>query len=143
VVFVVDKVGLDSLNIFLRRFLIPGSVDSLTHGAEPFLRSCQLCSYSRTFQHFMKPEGSLPCSQEPSTCPYPEPHQSNSYHLSKVHFNIVHPSTSWSSQWYLTFWLFHQYYICIPFLPTRATFSARLILLDLVILMILREEYKL
>jgi hypothetical protein len=30
---------------------------SLTHGAEPFLRSCQLCSYSRTSQHFMEPEG--------------------------------------------------------------------------------------
>jgi hypothetical protein len=35
---------------------------SLTHGAEPFLRSCQLCSYSRTCQHFIEPEGSLPCS---------------------------------------------------------------------------------
>jgi hypothetical protein len=40
---------------------------SLTHGAEPFLRNRQLCSYSSTFQHFMEPEGSLPCSQEPST----------------------------------------------------------------------------
>jgi hypothetical protein len=37
---------------------------TLTHGAETFLRSC---SYSRAFQHFMEPEGSLPCSQEPST----------------------------------------------------------------------------
>jgi hypothetical protein len=27
------------------------------HGAEPFLRSRQLCSYSRTSQHFMEPEG--------------------------------------------------------------------------------------
>jgi hypothetical protein len=32
--------------------------------------SCQLCSYSRTSQHFKEPEGSLPCSQEPSTSPY-------------------------------------------------------------------------
>jgi hypothetical protein len=31
-------------------------------------------------QHFMEPEVSLPCSQEPSTCPYPEPDQSNPYH---------------------------------------------------------------
>jgi hypothetical protein len=41
------------------------------HGAETFLRSCQLSSYSRTSQHFMEPEHSLSCSQEPSTGPYP------------------------------------------------------------------------
>jgi hypothetical protein len=40
---------------------------SLIHGAEPFLRSRQLCSYSRNSEHFMESEGSLPCSQEPST----------------------------------------------------------------------------
>jgi hypothetical protein len=37
--------------------------------------------------------------------------------LSKIHFNIVHPPTSRSSQWSLTFWLYHQYPICIPLLP--------------------------
>jgi hypothetical protein len=95
-------------------------MDSLTHGAEPFLRSCQLCSYSGNSQHFMGPEGSLPCSQEPSTSHYPEPDQSNPIHtipsyLSKIHFNIIHLPTSWSSQW--SFWLSHQYPICIPLLP--------------------------
>jgi hypothetical protein len=53
---------------------------SHTHGAEPFLRSCQLCSYSRSSQHFMEPGGSLTCSQEPSTGPYPEPDRSNPYY---------------------------------------------------------------
>jgi hypothetical protein len=60
---------------------IPHSLThSLTYGTEPLLRSCQLCSHSRTSQHFMEPEGSLPYSQEPSTGPYPESDQSNLYH---------------------------------------------------------------
>jgi hypothetical protein len=32
----------------------------LTYGAKPFLGSCKLCSYSRTSQHFMELEVSLP-----------------------------------------------------------------------------------
>jgi hypothetical protein len=32
----------------------------LTYGAEPYLRRRQLCSHSRTSQHFMEPEGSIP-----------------------------------------------------------------------------------
>jgi hypothetical protein len=52
----------------------------------------------------MEPGGSLPSSQEPPTGPHPEPDQSNPYHtipsyLCKIHFNIVDPPTSWSSQW--------------------------------------------
>jgi hypothetical protein len=46
----------------------------------------------------MEPENSLPCLQEPSTSPYPEPDQSTLYHsilslslsLSKIHFYIIH-----------------------------------------------------
>jgi hypothetical protein len=113
---------------------------SLTHEAEPFLRSCQLCSHSRTSQRFMEPEGPLPCSQEPLLVPILS--QINPIHpipsyLSKIHFNIVHPPTSWSSQWSLSFWISHQCPICIPLLPIRATCPAHLILLDLIILIIL------
>jgi hypothetical protein len=56
------------------------SIITLTHGAEPILRSCQLCSHSRTSQNFMESEGLLPCSKELSTGPYSEPDQSNPYY---------------------------------------------------------------
>jgi hypothetical protein len=81
--------------------LPPRSLHTFNHGAEPFLRSRQLCSYWRTSQHFMEPEGPLPRLHEPSTSPYSEPDRSNPYHpiliLSKIHFITVHPPTSWSS----------------------------------------------
>jgi hypothetical protein len=35
----------------------------------------------------------------------------------KIQFNIVHPPTSWSSQWSLSFWISHQYSICISASP--------------------------
>jgi hypothetical protein len=52
----------------------------LTYRAEPFLRSRQLCSHSRTSQHFMEPEGSSQCSQEPITGSYPEPDRPSPHH---------------------------------------------------------------
>jgi hypothetical protein len=52
----------------------------ITHGAEPFSRSHQLCSYSRTSQDFMEPGDSSPHSHKPSIGPYPEPDRSNPYH---------------------------------------------------------------
>jgi hypothetical protein len=91
----------------------------LTHGAESFLRSCQLCSHSTTFQHFMKPKSSVPCSQEPSTVPilsHINPTHTIPSYLSKIHFNIVHAPTSWSFQWSLSFWLSHQYPIWMSLL---------------------------
>jgi hypothetical protein len=70
------------------------------HGAEPFLRSCQFCSYSRISLNFVEPEGLLPRSQEPSTCSYPETDRSGPYcpiYLSRIHLNIIHSHTAWSS----------------------------------------------
>jgi hypothetical protein len=51
----------------------------------PFLKICQLCSYSRTSQHFMEPKGSFPYSQVSSTCPFPESDQSSPYHQFNCH----------------------------------------------------------
>jgi hypothetical protein len=74
-----------------------------TYAVEPFLRSFQLCSYSRTSQHFMEPEISLPCSPcypplVPILSQIDPVHTSPSY-LSKIYFNIVHPPTFWSWRW--------------------------------------------
>jgi hypothetical protein len=77
------------------------------HGAGPFFRSCHLRSYSRISQHFMEPKGLLPCSQVPTTRPYPETDQSSPHHriLSKIRLNIILQLTSSSSLWSLSFWL--------------------------------------
>jgi hypothetical protein len=49
------------------------------YGAEPFLRNASCAATEEFFQHFMEPEGSLICSQEPSTGPYSEPDEYSTY----------------------------------------------------------------
>jgi hypothetical protein len=72
----------------------------LTHGAEPFLRSRQLCSYSQEFPSILRnPKVHFRVHMSPPLAPILiqiiPVHTTPSY-LSKIHFNIVHPPTPWS-----------------------------------------------
>jgi hypothetical protein len=114
------------------------------HAAESFLRSLPVCSWSRNFPHFTEPQGSLPHSQVPATCPYPEPAQSSPYPPSpslKFHGNTIFPSTSWSPHWSLSLRFPHQnpVHTC-PLLHTR--YMPRSSLLDFITSTIVGKQYR-
>jgi len=95
--------------------------------------------------HFMEPECSLPHSQVPSTCCYPEPARSSPYPhipLLKIHLNIILPSTPGSSQWSLSFRFPTKtlYTLLLP--PVRATWPTHLILLYFITRTIFGEQYR-
>jgi hypothetical protein len=52
-------------------------ITTYLHGAQSFLRSLQVLRWSRNSPRFTEPEGSLPHSQMPATCPYFELDRSN------------------------------------------------------------------
>jgi hypothetical protein len=106
------------------------------------LRSHQFLFYSRISQHFMAPEGSSPCSHAPSTGPCPASGHSSPNHrillyFFKIHLNIILPHLGLPSG------IFPPKPCIRSSAPAaRTAGSAHLILLDLIIVIILGEEYK-
>jgi hypothetical protein len=63
-------------------------------------------------------------------------------YLRKIHFNIIISPTPRSSEWSLPFRLSNQNSICISHL-THACYMSHFFILDLTIIIIFREKYKL
>ena len=94
--------------------------------AESYLKSYHYFSWSRNSPHFMKPGGSLPCSQHPTACPCPEPCEPIFlFHpiSFEIHYNTIFSSMLPSSK-VLSLWFFPSKslmfisVLSLPFCPT-------------------------
>jgi hypothetical protein len=64
-------------------------------------------------------------------------------HLIFLSHILMFPTTSLSFQRFISLLLSHRNPVCIRILPVRATWSAKLILLDFIILIIVAKGYEL
>lgn len=70
----------------------------------------------KKFQHFMEPEGTLPCSQKSATCPYPEPSKSSLHPPSPTINSDYHfPSLTSHQRICPTLGLFEQFVTSLAF----------------------------
>ena len=86
----------------------------------------------------MEHESSLPYSQVPATCPYPEPARSSPcphVPLPKIYLNIILPFTSGLFKWSVSLRFPRQN-------PVHASCLTHLILLDFITRTILGEQYR-
>ena len=97
----------------------------------------------------MEPEGSLPHSQVPATCPYPEPDQSSPHahtsHFLNIYLHIILPLMSGSSKLSLCLQISPPK-LCIHFQSPsphiRATFPIHFIIPDFITRTIFGEQFR-
>lgn len=92
--------------------------------AESCLKSYHYFSWSRSSWHFTKPGCSLPCSQDPTAGPYPEPCEPNlsiPSHFFETHYNTIFSSMVRSSKVLSFFQVFQQkpyvHFCSLPHMP--------------------------
>ena len=121
--------------------ICPSNLIYLNHGAESFLRSQPGFSQSRNSPHFVGTEGSLPHSQAPATCPYPEPARSSPYpHTSLPEDPSYFIPMQASVFQVVSFLQVSPSKPCIH--PACVTCPAHLSLLDLITRTVLGKEYR-
>jgi hypothetical protein len=71
------------------------------------------------FPQFYGPKCSVPCPQQPATCPFPQPDKPPIYAHQFYFFIITLPPTPRSCKTPLSFEFLNQQPVCISLLPTR------------------------